>query len=422
MTQINIKDDYIFFWLDHLEFTIKDYQESPSLYDYNTQEWPCFNIDWDNSDWWHMSFAWIHWTYHRFSPPWYSDWLRFSASFEWRSVSLFAILKWKENRGIWQRSKDKVVFYSTFFVLEKSDKLDFSIKEFYEAFFTDDKTDLHRLDIAIDLPYDIKKIKSQLLKDVNFFSEIWNDKKHPEFSQTYYINNPQSNSNRKFLFRVYDKILDTWKKQKWFLYPHLIHNHDVRRIELELRPEECKRITDFSISDILENRNKPIQRIFTKYFNRYTEHELHYKDIELKKYTNVKFDLKSYYLQHWHIPKDYLSRSHWYLKTIQNNTWYVWLFDTVLWVQKESKETIRDRTSLYQYEYAKSKWYNVKQFKLVNRKLFNWYDLLENLIIYLQEQWLEASIINRILKKYTIKPKIKLWKKSYEKKWNVISA
>jgi hypothetical protein len=47
--------------------------------------------------------------------------------------------------------------------------------------------------------------------------------------------------NRHYLIRIYDKVLDTWKKHKAFLYPHLENNNDVRRIELELRPEQAKR-------------------------------------------------------------------------------------------------------------------------------------------------------------------------------------
>jgi hypothetical protein len=263
------------------------------------------------------------------------------------------------------------------------------------------------MDVALDVPYTIKEVNKYIFPDVNFFSEIWLDKKHPEFSQTYYIKNPQRDSNRKFLIRIYDKVLDTWKKKKWFLYPHLQNNPDVRRIELELRPEECKRVIDFSISDILNNNHKSVQRIFTKYFSRYTPLKLSYQDINLKAYTNEKFDLKTHFLQNWHIPTDYVSRTHWYIKNIQENTWYEWLFQVILWVKKEPIQELKKVTTSFQYEMCKSKWYT-KKVTLTNRNIFNWYNLLENLIKYLIKEWLRQSLINKIFKKYTLIPKIKL--------------
>ena len=48
------------------------------------------------------------------------------------------------------------------------------------------------------------------------FGIIWVDTKHPEFFQTYYLWEVQ-NKNRNSLIRIYDKVLDTWKKKKGFL-------------------------------------------------------------------------------------------------------------------------------------------------------------------------------------------------------------
>jgi len=410
-----INKDYIFFWLDELEFTIDDYKKSVLIYDEENLQPLVWDLDFDNSNQWYINFATLNWSYTSFSTRGFEKWLKFSTIIDKKNIDLFCILKWRENKWIDRKTKDKVVFYSSFFVLENSNKLPFSINEFFETFFDWKKT-LYRLDIAFDLPYEIKKIKQNLFKNVNFFSEIWIDKKHPEFSQTYYIKNPLSNTNRKFIFRIYDKILDTWRKKKGFLYPHLENNPDVRRIELELRPEECKRFVWINITDILINKNKCVQKIFTKYFNRFTEKKLKYDDIVLKKYVNEKFDLNSFYLENWHIPKDYVSHFHWYIKNIYQNTWYKGLFDCILWVKKTYEQTIKTKTTSFQAEFLKSKWYDInKKLYMTNQNIFKWYELLENLIEYLYNSWLNQATIYKILKNNIKKPILKinknLWKK-----------
>jgi hypothetical protein len=94
-------------------------------------------------------------------------------------------------------------------------------------------------------------------------------------------------------------VLDTFKKQKSFLYPHLKHNVDVRRIELELRPIECQRYL-YSITDFLENKDSIIQKIFINYLNKNIDEKIDdfdYKNLELTTYINSKYDLRGSYLE-----------------------------------------------------------------------------------------------------------------------------
>lgn len=229
---------------------------------------------------------------------------------------------------------------------------------------------LHRLDIALDLSFDIETINNTIFKNVNFFAQIWRDKKNDTFSQTYYIGNPRSDTNKKYIFRIYDKILDTVKKQKAFLYPHLINQDNVRRIELELRAEECARIIYFDVYDILQNKDNCVFSIFSNFFNKNSAIKLNSTGISLTSYSNENIDLRKIYLETNQIPYDYMSRANWYIKNIINNTSYNWLFDTIL-----------------------------KNIPNNPKKLNNLIDLLDWLLIYCKNSNLSNSLIKKILKK-----------------------
>lgn len=406
---MNIKKDYLFFWLDELEFTLWDIKKDVYISDTSTQEKPLWNLDDDNSNFWEINFASFDWTYSNIKPKGYEKWLMFQTVIDWKSIPCFWLLKGRHNKWINNPSKDKVVFYSSFFVLEYLNKLPFKLSEFYENYFTSE-TQLYRLDVALDVPYKIPDLKNKIFPKVNFFSQIGRDTKHPEFSQTYYINNPQNDKNRKYIFRIYDKIKDTFVKKKWFLYPHLKNNPDVRRIELELRPEECKRLPEQNISNILNNNDKIIQKVFTKFFNRFTEKQLAYKDIELTPYKNKQYNLQDLFLEKWHIPTDYMLRVHWYIRNVYEATGYYGLFQVILWVEKKQKYELNNKyTPPYQYEQLKKNWYKNITFHN-NDKIFKGYDLLENLIKYLIKEWLRPSILWKIIKQYFSK-KIKLCSK-----------
>lgn len=396
---INPLENWIFFSCDMIEFTIKNIKKDTYLSNFGIEL--CRDIDNDNSSNAFIDLFWLVFTYRKSFFKWWFTGLIFSTSIDKISVDCFAFLKWWEIFNWKQKSKDRVVFYSTFFVLEKMNKFDFSLSEFYEHLFPE-YLKLYRIDICLDVPYTIKELQEWLFSQTRFFSQIGEDLKHPEFSQTYYIKNPQSSQNRSYIFRVYDKVLDTFKKWKWFLYPHLRNNLDVRRIELELRPKEC--ITyPYKITDYFENKDNILEKIFTKYINKNISEEYHldYWDIKCNTHYNEVFNLRDEFLKLWHVPNWYLTRAYWYIKKLKSSTWYIWLFDALLWVKKLKIETIKTKTTSFQSEICKRYWENINlKIWMINNNLINWYDLLDNLIIYLKKQWLSTRKINQILKKH----------------------
>ncbi len=365
----SIYKNYLFFGLDELEFTLENSKKD--IVFFNDLE---LNIDFDNSNVWYIEIFDLTFTYTKTYIKWYNYWLIFHLSIDWLSIPCFSIFFWKETNFKWKqgKSKDKVVIYSSFFVLEKLWKLDFTIQQFVLINFIN--PELYRLDIALDLPYTIKELQKTLFKWTEFFSAIWRDIKHSEFHQTYYIKNPQSSQNRKYIIRIYDKILDTWKKKKHFLYPHLQKSTDVRRIELELRPIEADRLP-YTIEEILENKDNCISKIFFTYLNKNINPDYIKEDInlELKKYTNQKINLKEQFLKTKHIPKDYVSRVNWYLQNIYTTTGFEWLIQTIYNLQFIS-------------------WYDLNKKQIILTKQPNY-----NFIIQLFEQQLKYLLKNNII-------------------------
>ena len=380
----NVYEKYIFFWLDELEFNVSDIKTDFIFY--NDLE---LNLDQDNSSFAYIEIWDLDFMYKKIFVKWYDYWIEFLTSIDDIPVPCFTILFWKENK-IW-KSKDKVVIYSSFFVLEYLEKLPFTIKEFILSSFINPV--LYRLDLALDLPLTIKELQETFYSWIKFFSAIWEDKKHPEFHQTYYIKNPQNSQNRKYIIRIYDKILDTFKKKKQFLYPHLENNNDVRRIELELRPIECERLP-YTIEELLDNKNKCLKTIYFSYFNKNINPDYILLDpkIDLKKYTNQKINLQEIYLKEKHIPKDYITRVYWYIRNIFTSTWYNGLFQTIFNLKFVS-------------------WYEIKQQRTILSERPNYEfitQFLENLIDYLLKYNLISERKIRTILKTKLQDKTKI--------------
>ena len=399
---------YIYFWIDHFEFSVWSLKRDFFMYDELVWE-----IDKDNTPDWFIDIEWLIFKYDRINANWYWDWLKFETSIDWIPVSCFALVKWWDIKWLnnWAKSKDKVILYSSFFVLDSLNKLPFTLQEFVWLLFNYENALLYRLDLALDVPLTIKQLSPIFLDMQKPDSWIWTDKKHPEFYQTYYLWNPKNSENRHSLIRIYDKVLDTWKKHKWFLYPHLKNNKDVRRIELELRPEQAKVYHKYSILDLLQDKNNIINSIFSKYINKRIPEKYHLEiwSLKIKKFSKRKFDLKQAYLDYWHIPKDYLKHSYWYIKNVFHNTGYNWLFQLLfnqehsdIFLQKNIKTSINQILQNRPYNLCIDSKTTINQ----NTNIKNWYDFLDHLIIHLKESWLQKQKINKILKSHLTKPKI----------------
>ncbi|MDQ7022943.1 MAG: hypothetical protein Q9M97_05435, partial [Candidatus Gracilibacteria bacterium] len=351
-----------------------------------------WNLDNDNSNFAHIELFGKIFTYKNINITGYGKGLIFESSFDGISIPCFSILEGKEQKQFKKggRSKDKIVLYSSFFVLNSLQKLPFTINEFIGTLFNYDNALLYRIDICVDVPYTIKDLIHIFADIKKPSSAIGTDKKHPEFYQTYYIGEIQSSKNRNSIIRIYDKVLDTWKKHKAFLYPHLHKNSDVRRIELELRPEQAKRYHNYSILDLLDNKDDVISAMFAEYLNKKTPELYHLKKgiLNFKIFQKRAFDLKKAFLDFGHIPKDYLKRSYGYLKNILQNTGYNGLFQLLfnseysdIFLQKNIKSCVNNILDQKSYNLMVGKNIITNQ----DNKINSGYDFLDNLIIFLKE-------------------------------------
>jgi len=405
----NIFKKYIYFWLDELEFNLEKF--SDDVYFYNDL---VFNLDSDNTPVWFINLFDMNFTYIKIKVSWFASGLMFLLSIDWKSIPCFALLPWKEikfKKAVWF-SKDKVVLYSSFFVLQNIWKLNFTLEEFVWTLFNYKKATLYRFDICCDLPFTIKELEPLFLAKYKPTSSIWEDKKHPEFYQTYYFWQIQ-NSNRNSLFRIYDKVLDTWKKHKTFLAPHLENNNDVRRVELEIRPEQAKKYSDYSILSLLSN-DKIISSIFLSYINNLIPEKYKQENIELetKKFAKRKMNLKQAYLDFWHIPSNYQVHAYWYIDRILKTCWTKGFLDFFfnqkyndIFIKILVKSTIEKILNNQNHNF------NLEHKTFTNIEFY--YEFLDLLILYWKkEKLLKNNKINRILKNHftPIKTKLINWK------------
>lgn len=326
MTTQNInyfKKKYIkFFWIDYLEF-----KHSHKLLKFDFIE----SIDEDNSNFGYtdLEINWtnLHFKYQKVGAKWYKKAYIFDTIVDWHSIPMFILLYWWKNWAM--TSNWKVAFYSSFFA-SINYYFNFTSSEFISKFFYLEPKNLTRLDIACDISLKLPSILKLFNSKTKFHSQLWDDEKYKWFFQTYYTNQIQSDKNRNMQIRLYDKILDSVKKHKWFLFPHLKNNSEIRRLELELRTDTCKRLP-YSILDILDNKNDILSKIFWEKVWKFIPLFSELGSVSLLPYENRESSLKFDYLELWHIPDIYMKRVEWYLKSILDNTWQNWFFQLLLW-------------------------------------------------------------------------------------------
>lgn len=384
----------LFFGCDMLEFTLWDIKKDTFFSDY----WTVYNLNDSNSNRAYIDFFDQEFSYQKLNIRWYDYTLQFSIVIENKTIDCFMLCFWTDIFNWKQKSSDKVVFYSSFFILEKLWYLNFTLYEFYNLLFDIKKGKLHRIDIALDVTYDIKYLNETIFKGLKFQWQIWDDLKHPEFHQTYYIWQPKNSQNRRFIIRIYDKILDTFKKKKVFLYPHLQNNFDVRRIELELRPENCRKYHNYDISDFLINKNKILENIYLEYINKKINEDYKIENISIPKLPEINRsnnNLLDTYLQLWHIPKNYITQWYGYIRTIKETTWYNWLFQLLIrWLK-----------------YYDWKNYDSKFISYVS--LSHLIEFYEKYLNYLLENWIKINEIKKVVFDNLQKEKFK-WDFLYE--------
>jgi len=191
------------------------------------------------------------------------------------------------------------------------------------------------MDISYDTTEELPKLIKRFDKNVKFHSQIGDDAKYQGYFQTYYTSSVQNSTNRTRQVRIYDKILDSFKKKKSFLFPHLKGKEEVRRIELELRPDYCKRIVMHPF-DILDNFDNVLSNIFQKNMSKYSTYYSNVVIAGLKPYDLAGDSmLKEIFMQTGQIPKDYMSRVNGYMSSVFENCGYRGLYQVTLGVTFE---------------------------------------------------------------------------------------
>lgn len=232
---INLENDIIHFWLDHLEvyWTFKYESE-------------LFNsLDFDNSSYSELE----DYSFTKNEVPKYLYKIIFSKD----NYSLFAYYKWDKSQNI--PTKDYIVIYSTAFKLLSYEE----ILYFLEWYFT--LKHCRRFDICMDLVWDINDILTEFsnIETSREYKKSWN-------IETLYIWEVKNSLNKRQLIRIYDKQKDLIQKKKIKLYEDYFDYEDVTRIEIEVRQELAKNRDYYDIFD-----NSLLVWIFKNYIYKYSK-------------------------------------------------------------------------------------------------------------------------------------------------------
>lgn len=220
MTKIlNLENDIIHFWLDHLE-----------VYGTFKYENEFFNkLDFDNSNYWELE----DYNFTKNEVQKY----KYKIIFTKDNYSLFAYYKWDSTQNI--ATRDYIVIYSTAFKLLSYDE----ILHFLEWYF--DLKHCRRFDICMDLKINIMDVLST-------FNDVSTGREYIKSWQveTRYIWEVKNTLNKRQLIRIYDKHKDLIEKKKLKLYDTYFDFNDVTRVEIEIRQELAK---NRSYRDIFDN-------------------------------------------------------------------------------------------------------------------------------------------------------------------------
>lgn len=175
-----------------------------------------------------------------------------------------------------------------------------------------------RLDVCVDLSAPLPEVLAAFDKVPQFHSVIGKDKKHQGYAQTYYTDEVQNGLNRSRLVRVYDKMLDSFRKGKTWLFPHLADAPEVRRVELELRPEFCARLGRSPLD--LVSDDELLRRVFNSSLADYSTHAL--KSVPLAKCRRYSTDLRRDFCALGRLPSRYLAQALGYVRKIREASGY----------------------------------------------------------------------------------------------------
>jgi len=300
--------------LDHLEL----YFKSPFIFkeEYNFQ----YYINESNTSSAYIKYWDLELQYKIITPKNYLKWFTFSLIYKNKIIDAFNIAFWDEGRDI--KTRSKITIYASFMVIYWNE---FIYKMIEDLFLVKKIEDLRRFDIACDIPENkqklIKHFKWNPTTELNF------NKDKNEF-ETYYF---WSRKNKKILIRIYDKVLDTFKKQKQFLYD-FSENDNVTRFEIEFWSVEINNINHrldkekrLTYKNILLDK-KLLRDLF---FSRAIKYNTFFSWNEFKEY-KIKYiapkivDLRDYFLEFNKLPKWW--KKNW-IGTSKRMVETIWIFE-----------------------------------------------------------------------------------------------
>lgn len=313
---VSIIPDVLYFWVDQIEFDMV-----PPSFDFE------HNLDFDNTPSGYCSIyingAFYDFEYRLIFARWFGKCYQFSISLENKPVVCFTMLYGTDASRVqtWWR----IVIHSTFLVVTSNGMLPYSIVDFISNAFPSANYRITRLDIALDVSTPLPKLKSYFDKIPRFHTEMWEDIKYEWYAQTYYTASLKKWKNRYRLFRIYDKVLDSFNKWKTWLFPHLYGN-EVRRVELELRERALKSLP-YSLFQILSPGSTIITSIFSSHLSQYStlfERDPNIYTLCARQYSSTVLpdcSKTKNYIDNLQLPPKYVQVFLWYAKKIMNAVW-----------------------------------------------------------------------------------------------------
>ena len=302
-------------------------------------------------------------TYSIFNVNWYNPGLMFSYTYQDEVINAFSILfSWKQ----WAvTTENKITIYGSF-LQEKWRDYIYNLLE--NIFKTKEFIWLRRFDVACDIPIRKKELIDSFITTPK--STLNFNKKKQEHETIYFW----QRSNRTRLIRIYDKILDTFKKEKNSIYD-FTETDDLTRIEVEFWKTAIDAMNDRELyvdykkllKEDLLLKNLFIQSVYNHiwYFQDidYTKHHFFYPRRHVQ-------NLKEYYIKFNQLPDWYQTNWFWIFKKIKEAIWFEGFFDYLYWATE-----LKNWLDKFLEFYYKKKWWEKKVLaKWFSKKTFiKWY-------------------------------------------------
>lgn len=300
--------------LDHLEIYLKTdkfFRNFNLLEEINETNTSLAYYDYVSEDWEIIDFK-----YSINTPSNYSKGYTFSTLVNNKIIDAFNIAFWKKE---WINSKHKLTIYASFIVAYWTD----FIYKFLNDFFDVNNFDwLKRFDIALDIPENKQNFLNSL--KIKPTSQIEWDEEKWEFETIYFWRR----KNKTFMLRVYDKIKDTLKKWKTFLYDFWDAT-DFTRLEFEFWSQFCKKTNNTDEPPLTYDKlllDKQVLRdLFFSKINKISSYffdEKFYNNYVMKNPEPAIKNLKDFYLNYNVLPRNQITR-------IKSNKKYIdilWLY------------------------------------------------------------------------------------------------